>query len=250
MSSCANLSSIASARLVARADRRLVGPHKAATRISHESIYRFIYDQIRRTNDGSWRHYLPRAKASAAGGRVPAAPPSASSRPCFHRFAASRGRPAYHLRPLGADLMLFTAPGHAILVSQERKSRAVLSAKQPGKRPSWLLHACSAGSPRSIRNCASPSPSTTAPSSPSISSWSISSTSKPSSAIPTAPGKRAPSKTPSAVCDASCPAAPTSAPSTTTPSTPASPPTTTRRENAFGSRPQPKYFLPNVALQM
>src|SRR5207344_3270001 len=36
---------------------------KAATSISHESIYRFIYAQIRRTNDGSWRHYLPRAKA-------------------------------------------------------------------------------------------------------------------------------------------------------------------------------------------
>ena len=35
---------------------------KAAARISHESIYRFIYDQIRRTNDGSWRLYLPRAK--------------------------------------------------------------------------------------------------------------------------------------------------------------------------------------------
>ena len=29
--------------------------------------------------------------------------------------------------------MLFTAPGQAILVSQERKSRAVLSAKQPSK---------------------------------------------------------------------------------------------------------------------
>jgi IS30 family transposase len=30
--------------------------------ISHESIYRFIYAQIRRTNDGAWRRYLPRAK--------------------------------------------------------------------------------------------------------------------------------------------------------------------------------------------
>ena len=28
--------------------------------ISHESIYRFIYAQMRRTNDGSWRKYLPR----------------------------------------------------------------------------------------------------------------------------------------------------------------------------------------------
>ena len=30
--------------------------------LSHESIYRFIYAQIRRTNDGSWRRFLPRAK--------------------------------------------------------------------------------------------------------------------------------------------------------------------------------------------
>ena len=32
------------------------------TIISHESIYRFIYAQIRRTNDFAWRRYLPRGK--------------------------------------------------------------------------------------------------------------------------------------------------------------------------------------------
>src|SRR3990167_1830364 len=31
-----------------------------ATRVSHETIYRFIYAQIRRTNDSKWRLYLPR----------------------------------------------------------------------------------------------------------------------------------------------------------------------------------------------
>src|SRR4029434_3796120 len=31
--------------------------------ISYESIYRFIYSQIRRTQDYSWRHYLPRGKS-------------------------------------------------------------------------------------------------------------------------------------------------------------------------------------------
>src|SRR3954468_17237701 len=31
--------------------------------IIYETIYRLIYAQIRRTNDGHWRHYLPRAKA-------------------------------------------------------------------------------------------------------------------------------------------------------------------------------------------
>jgi IS30 family transposase len=107
---------------------------KAATRISYESIYRFIYDQIRRTNDGSWRHYLPRGKykrgrrsrpnrspASLIKGRV-----SIASRPVEVELRQSFGH-------WEADLMLFAAPGQAILVSQERKSRAVLSTKQPGK---------------------------------------------------------------------------------------------------------------------
>lgn len=107
---------------------------KAATRISHESIYRFIYDQIRRTNDGSWRHYLPRAKGKRGRRRR-------SSRSAVSLI---KGRVSIALRPAEvgrratfghweADLMLFTAPRQAILVSQERKSRALLSAKQPGK---------------------------------------------------------------------------------------------------------------------
>ncbi len=35
---------------------------KPPRRISYETIYRFIYAQIRRTNDGSWRRFLPRQK--------------------------------------------------------------------------------------------------------------------------------------------------------------------------------------------
>lgn len=107
---------------------------KAETRISHESIYRFIYDQVRRTNDGSWRHYLPRARGKR-----------------WHRRRSGRSvdelikdRVPIALRPAEverrrtfghweADLMLFRLPGQAILVSQERKSRAVLLARQPGK---------------------------------------------------------------------------------------------------------------------
>jgi len=107
---------------------------KAATRISHESIYRFIYDQIRRTNDGSWRHYLPKAKYKR--GR--------RHRPNRSPISLIKGRLSIALRPpevelrdtfghWEADLMMFAAPGQAILVSQERKSRALLSAKQPGK---------------------------------------------------------------------------------------------------------------------
>jgi IS30 family transposase len=107
---------------------------KAATRISYETIYRFIYDQIRRTNDGSWRHYLPRAKGKRGRRR----------RASRSSVSLIKGRASIALRPpeverratfghWEADLMLFATPGQAILVSQERKSRAVLSAKQPGK---------------------------------------------------------------------------------------------------------------------
>lgn len=107
---------------------------KAATRISHESIYRFLYAQIRRTNDGSWRHYLPRAKYKRGYRR----------RPDRSADTLIKGRVSIDLRPpeverrrtfghWEADLMLFATPSQALLVSQERKSRAVLSAKQPGK---------------------------------------------------------------------------------------------------------------------
>src|SRR5882757_777682 len=89
---------------------------KAATRISHESIYRFIYDQIRRTNDGSWRHYLPRAKGKRGRRR----------RTSRSSVSLIKGRVSIALRPpeverrgsfghWEADLMLFATPGQAIL---------------------------------------------------------------------------------------------------------------------------------------
>lgn len=107
---------------------------KATPRISYESIYRFIYGQIRRTNDGSWRKYLPRAKHKRGRRRRPDRSPtslikgrvSIDSRPPEVERRATFGH-------WEADLMLFSAPGPALLVSQERKSRALLSAKQRGK---------------------------------------------------------------------------------------------------------------------
>jgi len=107
---------------------------KADTPISHESIYRFIYAQIRRTNDGSWRHYLPRAKGRRGRRRRRSRSPG----------SLIKGRVSIALRPAEveqrqtfghweADLMLFATPGQAILVSQERRSRVLLSARQPGK---------------------------------------------------------------------------------------------------------------------
>jgi IS30 family transposase len=102
--------------------------------VSHETIYRFIYAQIRRTNDGAWRHYLPRAKYKR-GWRAKAGGSPASF---------IKGRVSIALRPDGvqrrgtfghweADLMHFAAPGQTILVAHERKSRLLLLAKQPSK---------------------------------------------------------------------------------------------------------------------
>jgi IS30 family transposase len=102
--------------------------------ISYESIYRFIYAQIRRTTDGNWRHYLPRAKsrrgrrgkrggspASFIEGRV-----SLDKRPVE---AADRSVPGHW----EADLMMFSKYGQQILAVHERASRLLLGVRLPSK---------------------------------------------------------------------------------------------------------------------
>ncbi len=73
--------------------------------LSHESIYRFIYSQMARKKDYSWRHYLPRAKSKRGfrgrrGGspathiahRVPLnqRPPAAADRATFGHWEGDR----------------------------------------------------------------------------------------------------------------------------------------------------------------
>jgi transposase, IS30 family len=102
--------------------------------ISHESIYRFIYAQITRTNTFSWRRFLPRAKFKrgrrAGRGGSPA------------RFIA--GRTPIEQRPAAAgdrrypghweaDLMLFSTYGQAILTLHERHSRILLAHRPASK---------------------------------------------------------------------------------------------------------------------
>lgn len=103
--------------------------------ISYESIYRFIYAQLRRTNDGAWRHYLPRAKAKR-GWRGKRGGSSAKLMP--------------HRRPIGerpgevgtrqttghweADYMLFATCGQNIIVAHERASRLTLLARTPNRQ--------------------------------------------------------------------------------------------------------------------
>ena len=102
--------------------------------ISHETIYRFIYAQIRRTGDFSWRRYLPRGKskrgirrkrggspASFIEGRV-----SLAERPLQ---AANRVIPGHW----EADLMMFSKYGQAILTVHERTSRLLLGIRIASK---------------------------------------------------------------------------------------------------------------------
>jgi IS30 family transposase len=92
--------------------------------IGHESIYRFIYAQLKRTNDGSWRHYLPRAKAKRGRrGHKGVSPVSfiqqrvgLAERPAE---ALSRDQPGHW----EADFMLFSTYGQSVLVLHERTSR-------------------------------------------------------------------------------------------------------------------------------
>lgn len=104
------------------------------TVISDESIYRFIYAQIRRTNDFGWRRYLPRAKSKRGyrrnrGGSAQTIP---QRRPLCERphDAASRQTPGHW----EADYMLFAKYGDNILVAHERQSRIILIAHPQGRK--------------------------------------------------------------------------------------------------------------------
>lgn len=102
--------------------------------LSYETIYRFVYAQIARHNNYSWRHYLPRAKAKRGlrgkkGGssanyiqkRLPITlrPPEASDRKAPGHWEA--------------DLILFAKYGQAILSLHERTSRILLAQRPPNK---------------------------------------------------------------------------------------------------------------------
>jgi IS30 family transposase len=106
---------------------------KSSMRISHESIYRFIHAQIRRTKRYEWRHYLPQAKSRRGWGRRP-------HRPIEHikDRVSIDCRPAHvdTRRQCGhweADLLHPRKSGAAVLVAQERTTRYILLARQPGK---------------------------------------------------------------------------------------------------------------------
>jgi len=94
------------------------------TVIGCETIYRFVYAQMKRTNDGSWRLYLPRAKSRRGRrGKKGGSPASfikkrisLDNRPAA---AADRKQPGHW----EADFMLFSRYGQNLLVLHERTSR-------------------------------------------------------------------------------------------------------------------------------
>ncbi len=102
--------------------------------ISHESIYRFIYGQMARKKDYSWRHYLARGKSKRGfRGRRGGSPASfmAKRRPITERpqVAEDRSTPGHW----EADLMLFRTYGQAVLTMHERHSRILIALRPPGK---------------------------------------------------------------------------------------------------------------------
>ena len=111
---------------------RLTQEHSAFS-ISHESIYRFIYAQIARTQDYSWRHYLPRAKSKRGRNRR-----SYKTMDHIKDRVSIEKRPSYieRRRQFGhweTDLILLSDKKHNILVVQERRSRYIFIAKQNNK---------------------------------------------------------------------------------------------------------------------
>lgn len=111
---------------------RLAQEHSALS-ISAESIYRFIYAQIARTNDYSWRKLLPRAKSKRGWGRRPYNPMDH-----IKDRVSIKKRPLYidKRRQLGhweTDLIMLSDKKHNLLVAQERCSRFTFIAKQNSK---------------------------------------------------------------------------------------------------------------------
>jgi IS30 family transposase len=103
--------------------------------LSHESIYRFIYAQIRRTNNFYWRYYLPRGKFKRGyrGRRGGGSHLNIRDRrPIDERPACVDTR-----RQIGhweADLMMFSNKKTNLLVAQERATRFIFIALQSDKK--------------------------------------------------------------------------------------------------------------------
>src|SRR3546814_1330884 len=96
--------------------------------ISHETIYRFVHAQLKRSNDRRWRFYLPRAKYKR-GWRTKGGWPRQTGKRSIHdrpEIIATRTQ-AGHWE---ADAMLFSITGQAVLIAHERHSRLTIALRQ------------------------------------------------------------------------------------------------------------------------
>ena len=102
--------------------------------ICHETIYRFIYAQVARKKDYSWRQYLPRGKSKR--GRQGRSRKSPASYIRLRRPLAERPREADDRLTPGhweAGLMLLGDRGQSLMVLHERHSRLLLATPKPSK---------------------------------------------------------------------------------------------------------------------
>ncbi len=102
--------------------------------ISHETIYRFIYAQIARTKDYSWRYYLPRAKSKRGWRGRKGGSPARFIR--LRRPVSERPEEANDRTTPGhweGDLMLFGTHKQPVLALHERHSRLLIAARPPSK---------------------------------------------------------------------------------------------------------------------
>jgi IS30 family transposase len=106
-----------------------------ATVIGVETLYRFIYAQMKRTNDSAWRNYLPRAKARR--GRRGKKGGSAALHIKDRVSIAERPKAACDRDQAGhweADFMLFSRYGQSVLVLHERCSRLTVFLKTDNRK--------------------------------------------------------------------------------------------------------------------
>ena len=107
---------------------------KADHRVSHETIYRYIYAEIARTKDFAWRHFLPRGKSKRGIRGVRGGSPASfiQARVSIHNRdpkALDRCSPGHW----EADLVSFAKYGQFVLTLHERSSRILLATRPENK---------------------------------------------------------------------------------------------------------------------
>jgi IS30 family transposase len=103
--------------------------------LSHETIYRFVYAQMKRTQNFSWRLYLPRAKTRRGRRRKRDGSPASFIKQ--RRPIRERPQEAGNRQTSGhweADFMLFATYGQSVLVAHERATRATFITRTPSRK--------------------------------------------------------------------------------------------------------------------